>query len=100
MRRTSSTAVKSSPKTAISTGGSRHHDPSVTNVSGVRASTAPAFLSPRNARNIPMPTVTENFKWFGIARTRGLPGADDGQNHEDRPPEIATAPSAVCHRIF
>ena len=59
-RRTSSTDVTSKPKTAIST-GAESIVPSVTKVSGF-AITIPAFLSPMNARNIPMPAVTEYLR--------------------------------------
>ncbi len=85
------------PTTAISTPGDVI-EPSVTNVSGL-ASTAPQFFSPRNARNMPMPAVTEYFRWLGIARTTACRAPMIARITKIAP-EIATAPSAVCHGIF
>ncbi len=90
---------RTKPKIAISTGA----EPSglelqVTSVAGF-ATMAPAFLKPMNAKNIPIPAVTANFKWLGIARTTAC-RAPMSERITNSAPEINTAPSAVCHGIF
>ena len=96
-RRTNSTAVRMRPTIAISA-ALEANDPSVTNVAGL-VMTRPAFLSPMKARNIPMPAVTEYLRWCGTARTIAW-RTPSTERRMKMQPEIATAPSAVCHGIF
>ena len=97
MRRDNSAAVISRPTVAISTVGDVIF-PRVTKVAG-SATTAPAFFSPRKAKNTPIPAVSAIFSCSGIARTIAC-RAPSSESSTKIPPEMNTAPSAVCHGIF